>query len=240
MANFLIQDLLKVHTFDIKLINLKRSLAHIPEEIAMLSGKIEEIETWIKQLQEKLKNLELERKQTHTQFQATEDKISKYKNQQLSVKKNEEYKALEDEITIQRNGISELEDKELELLLQIDKERKTAKEKEAGWEQQIERFKKRIADLRGTETDYRKKVDHAAADYNQSLKTIDIKVIRVYESVKVSVNSLPYICQLEDHKCNGCHLRVSNQVFEETKIGTELVRCENCSRIIYSETNSFN
>jgi hypothetical protein len=46
---------------------------------------------------------------------------------------------------------------------------------------------------------------------------------------------LPVVVPLHEHKCGGCHLKVSSGIEAEARKRTEIVACDNCSRIIYFE-----
>ncbi|GIT38740.1 MAG: hypothetical protein Ct9H300mP7_6610 [Verrucomicrobiota bacterium] len=64
--------------------------------------------------------LEVRRKDLENEVESRKEQIRKYSQQQLETKKNEEYQALGREIDHTRQAISEIEDRELELMEQQD------------------------------------------------------------------------------------------------------------------------
>jgi predicted nucleic acid-binding Zn-ribbon protein len=42
---------------------------------------------------------------------------------------------------------------------------------------------------------------------------------------------------MEDHRCGGCHLRVSNEVAEVARHGGKPVACDSCGRVVYFPSN---
>ena len=45
----------------------------------------------------------------------------------------------------------------------------------------------------------------------------------------------PYIAPIEDQKCSGCNLRVSNDVISSVLVEQKLTQCDQCGRIVYVE-----
>jgi predicted nucleic acid-binding Zn-ribbon protein len=43
--------------------------------------------------------------------------------------------------------------------------------------------------------------------------------------------------KLEGHSCGGCKLSLSATTLEKVREDMEIVACENCSRILYSESS---
>jgi len=44
-----------------------------------------------------------------------------------------------------------------------------------------------------------------------------------------------YIAPLEEQKCSGCNLRVSNDVVSSVLVEQKLTHCDQCGRIVYFE-----
>ena len=56
-----------------------------------------------------------------------------------------------------------------------------------------------------------------------------------YDRVKKVVSKPPYIAPLNDQKCSGCNLRVSNDVVSSVLVEQKLTQCDQCGRIVYIE-----
>jgi predicted nucleic acid-binding Zn-ribbon protein len=163
------------------------------------------------------------------------EKIAKSKVRQLSVKKNEEYQALENEISTLTHLQSQKEDEQIEVLVNIDDAKATAEiaqDKIALKAKDLERQKQgledRVAQVKIELLDLQKEIETAR---NQ----VDAEMLKTYERVKKVVARAPYLAPLKDQKCSGCNLRVSNDVISTALVEQKLTQCDQCGRIVYIE-----
>src|SRR5256885_3501527 len=113
-----IEKLLILQDRDRKIRRLKGELAHIEPQrqtmktrVATATANLENAKTKVKELESRRKDLELE-------VEAKKQLISKYANQQLQTRKNEEYRALANEIQTCKEAIFKIEDQEISLMEQ--------------------------------------------------------------------------------------------------------------------------
>ena len=62
-----------------------------------------------------------------------------------------------------------------------------------------------------------------------------LKILREYERVKKVVRRPPYVVPVEDQKCSGCNLRVSNDIVSSILVEEKLTACDQCGRVVYIE-----
>src|SRR6185295_17923348 len=124
MPNAVIQALLILQDRDLKRLGLEAQLKAVPGDIARVEQKIASEKAAIDTARTEMRDLEAKKKVLETEIGSAEDKMGRYKTQQLSVRKNDEYQALGHEIATTQAQIGELEGKELELMYAIDEARK--------------------------------------------------------------------------------------------------------------------
>ena len=229
------QELLLLHGRDRRYGKLDEELQLLPDDINRMDKKIltenESIELAVsewKQLESKNNSLEKE-------IIEIGEKIAKSKVRQLSVKKNEEYQALENEISTLTLLQSKKEDEQIEVLVNIDDAKATAEiaqDKIALKVKDLERQKQgledRVAQVKIELLDLEKEIETAR---NQ----VDAEMLKTYERVKKVVARAPYLAPLKDQKCSGCNLRVSNDVISTALVEQKLTQCDQCGRIVYIE-----
>jgi len=229
------QELLLLHGRDRRYGKLDEELKLLPDDIIRMDKKIltenESIELAVsewKQLESKNNSLEKE-------IIEIGEKIAKSKVRQLSVKKNEEYQALENEISTLTLLQSKKEDEQIEVLVNIDDAKATAEiaqDKIALKVKDLERQKQgledRVAQVKIELLDLEKEIETAR---NQ----VDAEMLKTYERVKKVVARAPYLAPLKDQKCSGCNLRVSNDVISTALVEQKLTQCDQCGRIVYIE-----
>ena len=163
------------------------------------------------------------------------DHISRQKNKQLQVKKNEEYQALENEIVNLVQQLSQKEDQQIETLLKIDGAKETT-------EIAQNKISARVEDLEVEKEELFKRIELLKFDIQkleseivESRLEVEDILLEGYERTKKVVARPPFIAPLEDQKCSGCNLRVSNDISSSVLVEQKLTHCDQCGRIVYFE-----
>ena len=225
-------SLLILQDRDMRVQRIEADLARLPSEREQTRKKISNCEASIEEGRQRIKELEVQSKAVETEMGEVESQVLKYKNQQLQVKKNEEYQALTHEIENAQKKISELEEKELELLYELDDARKAQKAEELDLDEKIKAEKSFLSRLDEKEENLKQQIEEARADFAEAEGELDRPMLSKYKQVARGIK-YPIIVLLRDQKCGGCHMRVSAAVEFELKKGEESTTCDNCGRILY-------
>ena len=229
------QELLLLHGRDRRYGKLDEELQLLPDDINRMDKKILTENESIELAVSEWKQLESNNNSLEKEIIEIGEKIAKSKVRQLSVKKNEEYQALENEISTLTLLQSKKEDEQIEVLVNIDDAKATAEiaqDKIALKVKDLERQKQgledRVAQVKIELLDLQKEIETAR---NQ----VDAEMLKTYERVKKVVARAPYLAPLKDQKCSGCNLRVSNDVISTALVEQKLTQCDQCGRIVYIE-----
>lgn len=231
--------LLDLQDRDTRCDTIKHKLAEIPAEVAELETEVKQAQAELDAARQALKDLEVQRKTIEGQIAALEEQVVKFKTQQMAVKKQEEYQAFNQQIEHAQQGISQCEDQEIEVLMAIDDKRDLVANLEKTTAETIARLKGEIGLLRQNEAGLRAELGGAEAAVATAETAVPAKALSVYKYVKTRVRKGPYVVPIVDHKCMGCHLKVSNDVLTITlRDAASLPRCDSCSRIVYAGKSS--
>ena len=228
-----IEKLLIVQSKDIALQKLQQEIERIPKERAKIEGLIDEEKASIETAKSDLNAKEVERKDLDSQINLKESDIAKFKTQQLEVKKNEEYRALTHQIEQAQNEISDLEEKEIEIMYSIDEAKVAFEQAKAEIDERIDQQSKQLAELDSRLKQLKADVQEAEANFLESREPVNQDALEVYDRTKTQLKRPPYISAIEVQNCSGCHLRVSNEVQSLVSSGEEIVSCDQCPRIVY-------
>ena len=202
-------------------------LAAIPAERAASPAKIDALKAQIEASRQRLREMEAKAKSLEMEMKGLEDKANKYKTQQLLVKKNEEYQALTHEIESTATRVSELESDEL------DEARQAQQAEAAELAEKIEQEKAVQARIDEKEARCRGELDGARAAKEKAESAVPKPALSKYRQVARGIR-FPIVVELSDHKCGGCHMRVSSAIDSQVRHGDEITTCDNCGRILYS------
>ncbi len=229
------QELLLLHGRDRRYGKLEEELKLLPDDIKRMEKKISTENESIDLAVSEWKQLESQNNSLEKEIIEIGEKISKSKVRQLGVKKNEEYQALENEISSLTLLQSQKEDEQIEVLVNIDDAKATAEiaqdkivSKVKDLERQKQGFEDRIAQVKTELQDLHKEIETARTQ-------VEAEMLKTYDRVKKVVARTPYLAPLKDQKCSGCNLRVSNDVISTALVEQKLTQCDQCGRIVYVE-----
>ena len=229
------KKLLLVHNRDRRLQNMKKEFSSIPELLSQMESKIKIERDTIEAATHELRTLETLNSTLENEINSISSQISAQKNKQLTVKKNEEYQALEKEISNLLLRQSETEDQQIEVLVKIDSARQTADIAKSKIADKVEILENDKNSLIQRESSLRVEIQDLSNEVEESRLETDEALLNGYDRTKKVVARPPYIAPLDDQKCTGCNLRVSNDVVSSVLIEQKLTHCDQCGRIVYCE-----
>ena len=227
-----IKKLLALQAREQEVRRLEQVLQTIPVEIKRFQAAIEGEKESLADSKARLRKMEVRRNDLDNRVEAAQEQILRYKNQQLQVKKNEEYQALIHEIEGLEKKILDWEEKEIGLMLEIDDETEIYQKREADFASSSELIRGKIAVLENRGVDLKNRIAQAVLRLQSAGRGIDPGYLKVYKPMAAQMK-LPVVVGLEMQKCLGCHLRVSNEVMEKARKGAALTTCDNCGRLVY-------
>ena len=229
-----IEKILILQERDMRRVLLENQLKSVPAEIDSVRKKIEEEKSAADNAKLEWKALETRRKGLETEVTSGEEKVARFRSQQLMVKKNDEYQALGHEIEHALEAVGKLEEEEIAVMLELD----AAKEKIAAAEGvakgNIAGHESRIAQLKERERNLAAELEEQGRRVEEARAGVEPPAQSAYDRLVKSAGH-PVCVPLKDHKCGGCHLKVSSGVESETRAGSKLAFCDNCGRVLYWE-----
>jgi len=108
MASVSIGKLLELQERDSRRLLLEHQLKSVPREIAAVEARIAAERSAIEAAKAEWHGLESKKKLLEIDIKTAEEKVAKYKTQQMQVRKNDEYQALTHEIETTQTGIGTL------------------------------------------------------------------------------------------------------------------------------------
>jgi len=234
-----IQALLILQDRDQKRLGLEAQLKAVPGDIARVEQKIAAEKSAIETARIELRELESKKKLLETEIGSAEQKVGQYRTQQLSIRKNDEYQAMGQQIQTVQTQIAELEGQELEVMYAIDEAKKKFAEAEAELKANISGHEARIRTLQERVTSLSAELKAAQSEVATARAPVDAIKLRLYD--RIAVRNMPAIVSIHAGKCGGCHLKVSSEV-ESAARGkvvdptAQLPTCDQCGRIVYWES----
>jgi predicted nucleic acid-binding Zn-ribbon protein len=227
-----IEKLLILQDRDRAIRRLQAELAHIEPERTTFKAKVTNTQARLDAVKQRVKQLESDRKQLELEVEAKKDQIARYANQQLQTRKNEEYRALTHEIDSCKAEITEIEDREIELMEQAEQAQKeaTALTREAAEGKKL--ADELISKLGEREENLRKDLASLEVNREELAAAVEAGVRARYERL-VKSKGENVVVGVQHGVCGGCHMKLPAQILVACQAHQEVVSCTNCGRILY-------
>ncbi|MGA3280452.1 MAG: C4-type zinc ribbon domain-containing protein [Smithella sp.] len=224
--------LIKLQDCDSQLVKLSAKKKILPENIEKLDKEFILFKEGIEKNKIKYDELKSRHTENENKIKKVNEGIVKTKERMLEVKNNKEYQAMLKEIEIAESSRGEIETQIISLLDELDKLSVLVKKDEEILKQsrgKYEQEKKAMEDdLNAVDTD--------VANWEQ--KRIDLQkdvpdeLLVRYERIKKR-NKGVGVTSVWKSVCNGCHMNIPPQLYNELQRSDDLLSCPNCNRIMY-------
>ena len=232
MMNPTVEALLVLQERDARVAALTAELENLPRQLALISQELETRKEQFEELRNRTRQIEAERKKLDLDVQAKEGAIARYKTQQQTTRKNEEFSALNHEIEHAQKEISALEDAELELMEAYDKGLATVAEGQKELLQAQEKAKHKTGELQKREAHVASELGGARTQQGEAEKAVPEDDLARYRRILKSKKDVA-IVPIQGGACGGCHMKLTFQTVLTAKGAEALTACENCGRLVY-------
>jgi predicted nucleic acid-binding Zn-ribbon protein len=227
-----IEKLLILQDRDRRIRRLKSELSHIDPERHTFRAKASEAQTSLENAKGRIKQLESDRKALELEVEAKKQMISRYANQQLQTRKNEEYRALTHEIDACKQEIFKIEDKEIELMEQAEVSHKQMLQATQATDHARKLMEEQMAQLASREQNLKKELAQLEANRGELATAVEGTSLARYERL-VRSKGENVVVGVQHGVCGGCHMKLPPQLLVQCQAQQELVSCINCGRILY-------
>jgi predicted nucleic acid-binding Zn-ribbon protein len=227
-----IEKLLILQDRDRRIRQVQGELAHIEPERQMLKQKATGAQLSLDDAKARIKHIESERKNLELEVEGKKALIVKYANQQLQTRKNEEYRALTNEIDTCKRAIFTIEDQEIALMEQAEAAHKTALAANRAADEARKLMDEQVAQLGQREMNLQKELEKLQLNRSELAAAVDEIVCGRYERLLRNKGE-NVVVGVQHGVCGGCHMKLPPQLLVACRSGKELVTCINCGRIIY-------
>jgi predicted nucleic acid-binding Zn-ribbon protein len=228
-----VQNLIALQQADREILRLKEEIAALPKRVVAIEERLAGTRAVLEKAKTAVKADEAARRKFESAISDQQQKISKYRDQSLAVKTNEQYKALLHEIEFAEQDIRANEDKILELMVNAENREKDVKAAEAELKAETAEIEKEKINARQRTAEDEKQLAEWNAKRDTARAGVDADLLRQYDRVAKHRGS--GLSEARDHKCLACQVMLRPQTYNEVRAGAQVVVCESCQRILYHD-----
>jgi len=211
----------------------ERRLADEPERERAMETRLDAARHNVATAKERLTENQNARRAVEKDVAVHQGRLSKFREQAMAVKTNQEYAAVQKEIGFAQGEIKTLEDRILELMVEADDLTATVKrtESELAAEQKSVEADRRT--MTGEHATLKASLEKIAAERAEVVRGLSPHTLAVFELVSSRRHGVA-VAQARDGICMLCHVRLRPQVFNTVLRNDQIVQCDSCQRILYS------
>jgi len=227
-----LQHLIELQELDLAAERQRRRVTDIPVLQAALDARLADRTAVVDEVKARIAASQAARRDIERDLAAVQARLSKFKNQLMEVKTNKEYQAMQKEMTVAEQEISDQETRLLERMEEADALAAELKEAEAalkaerseteGVRRALDSEREQVAaELERTSTERAR----VAAQISREALAIFARVAHGRKGVAVA--------EARDGLCTVCHVRLRPQMFNEVRRNASILQCDSCTRILY-------
>jgi predicted nucleic acid-binding Zn-ribbon protein len=226
-----LKNLMELQVADREIRRLKEEVAALPRRVAAIEDKLAATKAQLEKAKAAVKGDEAAKKKFETSIQDLQGKISKYRDQSLDVKTNDQYKALMHEIEFSQQEIRANEDRILDLMVNAEARERQVKAAEAELKEEAAEIEKEKAIARDKTAEDEKLLTEWNEKRAGLLSGIDADLLRHYERVAKFRGT--GLSEVRNQKCSACQVMLRPQTYNEVRSSDKVVICESCQRVLY-------
>jgi predicted nucleic acid-binding Zn-ribbon protein len=228
-----IAALAELQQIELEMSKIGAKLGSVNQRFEELDGKQLNLKQVIDQQESTIKEMNRQYRAYESDAQANLDRIRKSEAKLSSVKTNKEYQSSLKEIDDLKEKNSHLEDEMIAFLERLEEADETLKAKISAYsalKTEVQAQKEAIQ-LEAQEQSLQ--LEKLEAEWKALSKVIDAELLVTFNRIKTNQTNKIGIVAVIDAVCQGCHMNIPPQLYNELQRGDKLQRCPICERIIY-------
>ena len=226
-----LEKLIELQATDAEVQRLQAEIAMLPRRVTEIETKLADARAVVEKAKSAMKANDAGRRKLEGEIQAQQQKISKYRDQSLEVKTNEQYKALLQEIKFAEDQIRACEDRILEGMIGTEDLEKKLKAAEAELKAETAEIEREKAEARGVTAKDEAELAEWNAKRDGLRKGISPQHLAYYD--RVAGVRKTALAEARDHKCSACQVMLRPQTYNEVRTNEQIIACDSCQRLLY-------
>jgi uncharacterized protein len=210
----------------------RKKLAEAPEREKAFDARLETARQNLAEAKAKLAANQDSRRTIEKEVAVHQGRLSKYRDQAMAVKTNQEYHAIQHEVAHAQGEIKKYEDLILEGMVEADDLAATIKAAEAALATEQKTIDADRKKMQAEDAALETAVAALSAQRAAVVAALDKRVLAIYDTGFAKRQGIA-VAEAKDGICTICHVRLRPQMFNEVRRNEAIMQCDSCQRILY-------
>jgi hypothetical protein len=227
-----LQHLIHLQDLDLATERHRRRIADIPAVQAALDARLSERTAAVAAVKERIAACQAARRDIEKDLAAVQGRLSKFKNQLMEVKTNKEYQAIQKEIAVAEQEVSDQETRLLERMEESDALALELRQAEAALKTEQAEVAREKQALEAERAQAAQELEQASTERTRVAAQVSRDALGVFDRIAHGRKGVA-MAEARDGLCTACHVRLRPQVFNEVRRNDAVIQCDSCTRILY-------
>jgi hypothetical protein len=226
-------SLVNLQQIEIKTSSVKTKISNVDQRLEKLDEGLHDSKQVIEKQESVINELNQKYRDYETDVRMNLDGIKKSEAKLSSVKTNKEYQAFLKEIDDIKDKNSKLEDDMIEFLDRIEEAENTLNAKMTEYAELQTRLNNEKEIIEKETEEGKCQLENLGSEWKRVAAGIDDDLLATFNTVKLNQSNAIGIVAVTDAVCQGCHMNIPPQMYNELQRGDSLKKCPICDRMIY-------
>lgn len=228
-----LRQLMSLQELDLLAAHDTEFVARLPAELQALEKTEHARQDGIRQAEENLRQGELRLRQLDLEAKAQGERIAQLRARQATTRKNDEYQAIEHEVTLREKERAEIEERELVAIEEIESLRLALIKAREQFEPIRHQLSQRREELHAKTNAARERLALTLKKIAECRPLVDATLLERYDRLKAAGKKNALVALAHGNTCSGCHMVVTQQTILDARSSDRIGICEHCGRILY-------
>jgi predicted nucleic acid-binding Zn-ribbon protein len=227
-----LKSLLELQAIDIRFDEIVKEKEQAPKEIKKLKIELDLLKGSMDKDLRTIEELKKERRAVERELEEVELKIKKSRSKLDEVRSNKEYQAVLKEIEDLKELNSNKEEIVIKWMEDIEIQEKECGKTDIRWKESQQVYDKQNEQCSKRMKELDKETESLVEERTKLSQKVDKDLLKGYEGLRNNLKGMVVVSAI-DAVCQGCHLGIPPQQYNNLIKGESLQNCPHCNRIIY-------
>jgi len=227
-----LSSLFTLQRIDSHIDKIRSVRGELPMEVNDLEDEIAGLQTRKENINNEIQEIEERIQQYKTRQKDAQKLIKKYEEQQMKVKNNREYEAINKEIELEGLEIQAAEKKIKQATFEKEEKSKLLEKLDLDIEGRNQDLKNKNAELKNITEETQIEEEKLMKVRNKASEAIEDRYVIAYNRIRKNFKNGIAVAKIERNACSGCFANIPPQRQLDIRMRKKITVCENCGRIL--------
>lgn len=210
----------------------QEAIEGIPTERDALDARLEARAADLDGARRRVSDHRAARQEAENALAQVQARLTRYKDQIMAVRTNEELHALQAEIAAAEGDVARLEHQVLEQMIEADDLTDAVADAEQAQSDERIAVEAERAALEERERALTAQIERHAGERAALVSGLPAPVAALFDTLTRGRKGLA-VAEASDGRCMSCRVRLRPQLYNDVRLNRTLIQCESCQRILY-------